>query len=427
MRGSKLRETAVRVLGAYRILASLIRSLDKRYKFMVAILGVYQWVFNLPTNYNQLYITGLGADTVKLGSLSSLGGLVSSTASAPVGWLIDKYGVKRMVVYGLLISTLVSLIYYTSGSWLSLIPAVMLAELGFRMIIPLTDLIFMDVVKSTSRAQAVALSRTVWAIPSLAAPMTAAFIVASSGGICVEGIRPLYILQAAATALVALLVYLKLKETHVNSMSLTSGVNFMEGFREVLRGGRRILLWLITMGLWRFSSSISMPYIPLWMAYVKGADPYILGIVGTAGLVSSALLQMPIGILADRIGRKKAFLISRPIAYLGTAVLLLAPYPQLLAAVGFLGAIGFMGGFAVVSFTPFVTMHWEMVPAEMRGRWFGLSSLFESMAIAGYMLGGILWSYGYMELVLLLPVIVEVTCIMPILISIPDTLEKNQE
>ena len=419
--------TVMRALGAYGTLLSLIRSLDKRYKFMVAVLGIYQWVFNLPANYNQLYITGLGADPVNLGSLSSLGGLVSSTASAPVGWLIDKYGVKRMVVYGLLISTLVSLIYYTSGSWLTLIPAVMLAELGFRMIIPLTDLIFMDVVKSTSRAQALALSRTVWAIPSLVAPMTAAFVVASSGGICVEGIRPLYIIQAAAIALVALLVYMKLEETHVNSVSLGSNVNFVEGFREVLKGGKRILLWLILMGLWRFSNSLSMPYIPLWMAYVKGADPYILGFVGTAGLVSSALMQMPIGILADRVGRKRAFFIFRPIAYLGTAVLLLAPYPQLLIAVGFLGAIGFMGGLAAVSFTPFITMHWEMVPAEMRGRWFGLSSLFESMSIAGYMLGGILWSYGYMELVLLLPMIVELTCIMPILALIPDTLGKNQK
>jgi len=243
----------------------------------------------------------------------------------------------------------------------------------------------------------------------------------------VEGIRPLYIIQAAATALVALLVYMKLEETHVNSVSLGSNVNFVEGFREVLRGGKRILLWLILMGLWRFSNSLSMPYIPLWMAYVKGADPYILGFVGTAGLVSSALMQMPIGILADRVGRKRAFFIFRPIAYLGTAVLLLAPYPQLLIAVGFLGAIGFMGGLAAVSFTPFITMHWEMVPAEMRGRWFGLSSLFESMSIAGYMLGGILWNYGYMELVLLLPMIVELTCIMPILALIPDTLGKNQK
>ncbi|MCX8162293.1 MAG: MFS transporter, partial [Candidatus Bathyarchaeota archaeon] len=164
----------------------------------------------------------------------------------------------------------------------------------------------------------------------------------------------------------------------------------------------------------------------LWMVQIKGADPYILGAIGTIGLASSALMQMPIGVLADRVGRKKVFFAIRPIVYLGTILLLLAPSPYILVAVGLLGAIGLMGGFSALSFTPFVTMHWEMVPAEMRGRWFGLSGLFESMAIAGYILGGYLWSYGYMELVLLLPVAIELLCIIPIVYTTPETSIRNQ-
>ena len=341
--------------------------------------------------------------------------------------MIDRYGVKRMVVYGLLISATVAMIYYTAIDWFMLIPAVMLAELGLRMIIPLADLVFMDVTESTSRAQAIALSRTVWAIPSMIAPMIAAVIVASLGGICVEGIRPLYLIQAIILASIALLLYLKLEETHIKPeiKGTVRSTGILDGFREVFRMGRRITVWLIAMGLWRFSIGISMPYIPLWMVQIKGADPYILGAIGTIGLASSALLQMPIGILADKVGRKKVFFALRPIVYLGTILLLLAPSPYLLIAVGFLGAIGLMGGFAAISFTPFITMHWEMVPFEMRGRWFGLSGLFESMAIAGYMLGGFLWSYGYMELVLILPLVIEVLGMIPIVYVTPDTLPKT--
>ncbi|MCS7113608.1 MAG: MFS transporter [Candidatus Bathyarchaeota archaeon] len=416
------------MLRMYRVVVDFVRSLDKRFKLMVAAMGVHQLAFNLPANYNQLYVVGLGANPVELGFLSSLGGFISSIVSAPIGWMIDRYGVKRMVVYGLLISMLVAMMYYTASDWFMLIPAVMLAELGFRMIIPLADLIFMDIVESTSRAQAIALSRTVWAIPSMISPMVAATIVASFGGICVEGIRPLYLTQAVILALVALSLYVKLEETHVSTRSRgrSESTGILDGFREIIHMGRRFILWLIAMGLWRFSIGISMPYIPLWMVQIKGADPYILGAIGTIGLASSALMQMPIGVLADRVGRKKVFFAIRPIVYLGTILLLLAPSPYILVAVGLLGAIGLMGGFSALSFTPFVTMHWEMVPAEMRGRWFGLSGLFESMAIAGYILGGYLWSYGYMELVLLLPVAIELLCIIPIVYTTPETSIRNQ-
>jgi MFS family permease len=414
------------MLRTYRALIAFIRGLDRRFKLMVAAMGIHQLSLNLPANYNQLYVVGLGANPVELGFLSSLGGLVSSIVSAPIGWMIDRYGVKRMVLYGLLISATVAMIYYTAIDWFMLIPAVMLAELGLRMIIPLADLVFMDVTESTSRAQAIALSRTVWALPSMIAPMIAAVIVASLGGIRVEGIRPLYLIQAIILASIALLLYLKLEETHIKpeGRGTVRSTSILDGFREVFRMGRRLTVWLIAMGLWRFSTGISMPYIPLWMVQVKGADPYILGAVGTIGLASSALLQMPIGMLADKVGRKKVFFALRPIVYLGTILLLLAPSPYLLVAVGFLGAIGLMGGFAAISFTPFITMHWEMVPFEMRGRWFGLSGLFESMAIAGYMLGGFLWSYGYMELVLILPIVIELLGMIPIVYVTPDTLPK---
>ena len=97
---------------------------------------------------------------------------------------------------------------------------------------------------------------------------------------------------------------------------------------------------------------------------VKGADPYILGILGTLSIVTSALLQIPMGRLADKIGRKKVFLILRPFSYLGNILLILAPSPEVLILLGVLGATGLMGGIGGVSFIPFITMYWESVSAE---------------------------------------------------------------
>jgi len=51
--------------------------------------------------YQQLYTTALGADPVELGSLNSLGSVVNSFISVPMGWIVDKYGVKKVMSLGL--------------------------------------------------------------------------------------------------------------------------------------------------------------------------------------------------------------------------------------------------------------------------------------------------------------------------------------
>jgi MFS family permease len=108
---------------------------------------------------------------------------------------------------------------------------------------------------------------------------------------------------------------------------------------------------------------LSLPFTPLWIVNEKGADPYLLGIIGTAGMLVAILLQIPAGRLADKIGRKRVFYLFRPFAYVGTLLLVFAPRVEYLIVVGILGYIGLAGGgggLSGVSFIPFVTMNHEL-------------------------------------------------------------------
>jgi len=414
-------------MGFHEMLLSFFRGLDRRFKVMLVAIGFYSWTSRLPSQYNQLYATALGANPVELGSLNSLGGLVNSLISAPLGWLIDKYGVKKLIILGLALSAAVSGIYGCAVNWWMLIPAIILTQISMRMIMPLTDIIIVETTKSKERSLAMGFSRTIWAIPSIFAPMTAAIIVLYFGGINAQGIRPLYFMQLATIVFIILFVTFMLKPLPTQFSAKKSKpkrdpekISLIEDFKELLKSERWLKHWAAIMSLRQFGMSIAMPFIPLWMVQMKGADPYILGTLGTLSVVTSALLQIPMGRLADKIGRKKVFLMLRPFSYLGNILLIYAPNPEALIIVGILGTTGLMGGIDGVSFIPFITMYWESVSAEKRGRLFGFTGIFSIFSVFASILGGFMWQAGYAELVLILPVLIEIVIVMPVLLRIPD-------
>lgn len=406
------------------------KGLDRRVKVTIAGSGIQNWSQSLASQYNQLYAEGLGAGYVEIGSLNSIGAAITSIVSVPLGWIVERYGVKMVILLGLACSILSASIYALAGDWWILIPAIILSSISMRIINPLTDVIFISCTQSDQSGTVMGLSRVVWGVLNVFAPMTAAIIVSNFGGINARGIRPLYIIQILLAALVFLFLASKLQPLQTNADQdgdrLGSGVSGMvQDFKELFKGEEGLKRWIVLRLIRQFGMSIAMPFTVLWMVNSKGADPYVLGVVGSAAAMVSTLLQIPAGRLADRIGRKKVFFLLRPLTYLGTILMILAPRPEYLVLVGLLGAVGMRGGAGGVSFTPFITMHWEMVPEEKRGRWFGVEGLMGIATIPATILGGFLWQYGFMREVLLIPIALEVLVVIPLLMTIPDTLGRN--
>ncbi|MEM1582522.1 MAG: MFS transporter [Candidatus Bathyarchaeia archaeon] len=414
------------------MISDFLKRLDRRFKVLLVSIGLQTWSWSLPSQYNQLYATALGANPVELGSLESIGGVVSSIFSAPAGWLIDRYGVKKMLLLGLILSVAFALIYSFAFSWWMLIPAIILMRISMPLIMPLTDIIIIETTDSKMRTLAMSLSRTIWAIPSIFAPYVAAIIVSSSGGISVGGIRPLYFTQMIAFLLAATFVLIMLEPLPIERKTTQHSMRrpeIIESYRELIRSERWLKHWLVTMAIIRFGS-ISMPFIPLWIVDVKGADPYLLGLMGTLSALASLLLQIPMGRLADKIGRKKVFLMLRPFTYAGTLLLVWAPNHILLIASAVLGVMGLMAaggmsGIGGISFIPFITMYWESFPAEKRGRVQGISGLMDFVGSLASILGGLLWSLGYREIVLLLPLFADILILVPVFMHIPESFNKK--
>lgn len=413
-------------------ISTYFRELDRRINVLFIFLGIHAWHRNLPTQYNQLYATSLGANPVELGSLESIGSIASALISMPSGWIADRYGVKKVILIGLALTAIVSAIYGFAYNWWTLIPAIILSGACMRLVMPYVDVLFINYAKPAQRSMVMSLSRTLWAIPLLFTSIIAAFIVTHFGGVNADGIRPLYLIQLFLSTLVVVAISLWLKpatnttqDTVVQENQIrVSRVGFFQGFKDVFKGEKWLKRWMVVMISRNLGMRLALPFAPLWLVNVKGADPYILGIMGTAGTLVSLLLQLPVGRLADKVGRKRAFYLFRPFVYLGSLLLVFAPSPEYLILVGIFGYFGLQGGggsLSGVSFIPFITMNFELVPETKRGRWLGITGFFNILSFPASVIGGILWAQGFMMEVLLIPIFLEIFIALPIIRTIPDT------
>ena len=384
---------------------------------IVVIRAIFnRFLTGLTLDYSNIYIRALGATPLQLGSLNSVTHLTSTIVSSPLGWIQDRYSLKKYFIISIGLFTFVPLIYALAQDWVWIIPAMLLTVFSW----PCPTICDVSL-KKTDRATGKALCEVVGSIPSLFAPTIAAFLIALFGGLNVEGIRPLYWIQFGGQLIIFLFVYIKM--TDVERPSISSKSSFIEDFREVFLRGIALKRWIIFSTIGMFIMSLTSPFRAPFVYEVKGADQFIIGGMATASLLVQVLFATPLARLADRIGRKKVFYALAPLYWASNLLLVFAPSTKLLIVSGAL--LGFQN---ISSIAVLASIQAELVPVDCLGRWRGILSLFGGLAsITASIMGGLIWENVGPSYVFLLPVILDLFVRMPVIASIPETLSINLE
>ena len=197
-------------------------------------------------------------------------------------------------------------------------------------------------------------------------PMLGAFVVTSFGGIKVSGIRPLFFLAFLGTVGTLVLVTTQLSNRNW-SAPRASGANFLNDFSEVFKQGRYLKRWLVVSSVSFLPLGMIIPYVQVFAREVKGADEFVLGAMVTGYALTPFLLGIPLGRLADRIGRKKVLYMAAPLFWASNLILIWAPNTL------FLIISGVLCGFLSINLVITGAMTFEMVPADHMGRWLGIT------------------------------------------------------
>ncbi len=399
--------------------AAFINRQSRDWKVTVARTSLERLVYQMVFPYQSLYIVALGASATQLGAINSAGMAVAGLLGPFTGWLIDKFGTRRVYLVGIALLALSYLLYSLAQNWGIALLAMMAYWLGFSTAVLGCATVCGNCLASRDRATGMMICETAAAgLLGMAGPLIGAWLVANSGGITVEGIRPLYIVGLALTVLTFGLVYTQLSDTRWANLRSTKGM--FSDLAYVLRDGQNLKRWLVIGSVGQLPMAMVFPFSQVYAHEVKGASAYLLGLMVTACAVTSILFAVPLGRLADKAGRKVTLYITIPLFWISNLVLVLAPNPVFLIVAGVLQGFFYIGGPITAA------MERELVPAAQMGRWLGITRFFRMLVNAALaILAGILWDRAGPQWVFLAFVAVDITIRAPLLIGMPETLRAT--
>jgi MFS family permease len=392
------------------------------YRMLLIRTSGANFLTSLTNSYTSIYTTGLGADPVTLGALSSVSSAINMLISMPAGWISDRYDLKKVMGIGMAFQVLMIALYAFAQDWKWILVAMMVNPFTMALLFRSQNLIFMRSLRHEDRAKGLSLRMAIASTLGLVAPIPAAMLVDYFGGLTIQGIRPLFYIRFIGMIFVYGYVYMKLEPVPPMPRPPGEKSSFVQDFRDVFKEGKGLKAWLVVSGLGSLIMGMMMSFIYLYAVEIKGAGAWHLGLMTTVETLSFIVFSMPMSRLADTKGRKLAFVLTRPGRLLWMLLLVFAPSPSWLILAWFFRGMSMAG-------SSYQTWMLELVPTEKRGRWMGITNTVNSLIrIPAPIIGGIIYQSINPGLIFLIPFLLELVVRLPILyFKVPETLRKTSE
>jgi len=372
--------------------------------------------------YLSVYTLALGASGTQLGLVNSIGMCASGLLGPLTGWLIDRIGNKAIYLIGIALIIVSWFLYAIAQSWPIIIAAMLAYWIGFGTSIHSCAVICGNSLANEDRATAMSVCETLaYGLLGMLGPILGAFLVTRFGGVTVEGIRPLFYICLAGNVITFFLVLIRIPGQK-QIISGRQSPNLLKGISQVFKHGRSLKRFLVIGSIVFLPQGMIIPFTHAFASEVKGADSYTLGAMVTGFALTPFLLGIPLGRLADRVGRKKVLYSLAPFVWASNLVLIWAPNSVYLILAGVLQ------GFTLVNSVINQAMIFELVSREYMSRWMGINRFFRMLlaAISAYVAGAI-WDHIGPAYLFLAFVAVDLLIRIPLLISVPETIELKHQ
>ena len=331
---------------------------------------------------------------VAIGLLSSISSSERLLFQLPGGILADRYGRRKIIIYGTALRIIPPIIYLFASHWTHTIPALLFAGAA-SIYMPAFNAIIADSLPREERGAGYGAYRTITSIPWVIAPIIGGWVMDNYG--YETGIKAFMFFGIFVNIFVTYARYRMLNETLTFEDKGPSGrkrPGIKDSLLSIFKMDKSVKVMVIVSFLGSFGIQMVMSFLSVYARDILLFSNTQIGLISTTGGFIAMILAMPGGMLADKFGRKPMILLSRitaPLSYLGvTFVANFQQYYTIMVANSIGNALG--GGGMYAGGPAWNALLAELVPQQNLATVMGaIGTLSGLMAIPSPMIGGWMW------------------------------------
>ena len=339
--------------------------------FFLLGLGEELWKKFLPK-----YMESLGAGPGVIGMFGTAEDFVDAVYQYPGGWLADRFGRRRAFLIFIAIASAGYLIYLFSPSWPFIFVGLAFAMAWHSMASPAIFAVIGDALPKKRRAMGFTFQSMLKRVPMVISPLVGGALIAGLG--ISTGVKAGLIITLALAVMTVLIVF------RINVPVVPGdAVNIRGVWRSFHTALKRLLISDIFI---RTCEGMADIFVILYVTNILRVSVAGYGILVAIQMITSILVYIPSGRIADRIGRKP-FVIATFLCFalFPLAVALASGFTSLVLAF-------IIGGLREIGEPSRKAMIVDFAEAHLRARTVGLYYLVRSLTITpAAAIGGLLW------------------------------------
>jgi len=270
--------------------------------FLIYCITNFVWaaVFNLWYSFLPKFYEALGASIITVGFLFSLERMFEGSSNVFGGYFADKYGRKKVIIFGSFIGNISLLVLFLATNWLWLVPAIIFFWVTVGIQSPTIAALINESISRKRRASAFSILSITNLIPTIFTVPFGGLLIETIG--LVNGIKIAILISFFVGMFCTLAYIFFLKETLKFSKKIKIKIKW--------KLPRKIYYFILSYGLLMFGVSLVSPFVIFYSQDIVGISMFEWGLVRSFFTLFVLIFTLAGGIISDKFGRKKALLFS---------------------------------------------------------------------------------------------------------------------
>lgn len=269
---------------------------------MVILVGMGE---KMAERFLPVYLIALGGGVLSVGFLNGLDNLLGALYAFPGGYLSERIGYKRALLFFNLVAMVGFLVVILVPKWYAVIAGAVLFLSWSAISLPASMDLISKTLPLTKRTMGVTMHSLVRRIPMALGPVVGGAFIQAFG--IVKGIRLAFVAALVLAAVALFMQQALVEEEKEEARALAGEKSPVKMLRLMSPFLRRLLMSDIMI---RFCEQIPYAFVVLWCLQEAKVTPVQFGLLTAVEMVTAMLIYIPVAYLADRTTKKPFVVIT---------------------------------------------------------------------------------------------------------------------